>query len=51
MVMVSKWNKDGQLIASGTQDHKVIVWMPQGLKKDSIVKTFVQDNAVVDLDW
>lgn len=51
MVMVSKWSKDGQLIASGTQDRKVLVWMPQGMKQDSIVKTFNQDNEVVDLDW
>jgi len=28
MVMVSKWNKDGSLIASGVQDKKVLVWMP-----------------------
>lgn len=49
--MVSKWSKDGQLIASDTQDRKVIVWMPNGLKQDSIVKTFNQDNDVFDLDW
>jgi len=40
MVMVSKWNKDGTLIASGVQDKKVIVWMPQGPSQDHIVKTF-----------
>ena len=51
MVMVSKWNKDGSLIASGGQDRRVQVWIPQGQKNDLIVKTFNQENDVVDLDW
>lgn len=51
MVMVSKWNKDGSLIASGGQNRRVQVWVPQGPKNDQIVKTFNQENEVVDLDW
>lgn len=49
--MVSKWNKEGNFIASGGQDKKVQVWVPQGPKNDHIVKTFNQDNEILDIDW
>jgi hypothetical protein len=51
MIIVSKFNKDGSLIASGIQDKKVVVWMPKGPNQDQIVKIFNQDNDVGDLDW
>jgi WD40 repeat protein len=52
MVLVSKWNKDGSLIASAGGEKSVKVWLPQaGLKGDQKVKVLSQENDIVDLDW
>ena len=41
MVLVSKWNRDGTIIASGGQDKRVQIWKPQeGAKSDLTVKVF-----------
>jgi WD40 repeat protein len=40
MLMVSKWNKDGSLIASGTTDKKVIIWTAEGPHTENVVKVF-----------
>jgi WD40 repeat protein len=40
MLMVSKWNKDGSLIASGTTDKKVIIWTAEGPHTENVVKIF-----------
>jgi hypothetical protein len=34
MVLVSKWNKDGSLIASAGGDKSVKVWLPQAVHKN-----------------
>jgi WD40 repeat protein len=39
MVMVSKWNKDGSLIASAGGDKSVKVWSPMQTKNDQRIKT------------
>jgi WD40 repeat protein len=50
MVMVSKWNKDGTLIASAGDDKIVKVWSPFH-RTDQRVKTLNQEDTVIDLDW
>lgn len=53
MVMVSKWNKDSSLIASGGQAKTVQVWQPNSVHKadQQVIRVFNQENDVVDLDW
>jgi WD40 repeat protein len=46
--MSSKWNRDGNLIATGGQDKKVQVWDPISGK---LLKVFDQDSEVMDIDW
>jgi WD40 repeat protein len=48
--MVSKWNKDGSLIASAGQSKTVQVWNPNR-GDQQVVKVFNQENDIVDLDW
>jgi WD40 repeat protein len=48
--MVSKWNKDGSLIASAGQSKTVQVWNPSR-GDQQVVKVFNQENDIVDLDW
>jgi|LauGreDrversion4_2_1035121.scaffolds.fasta_scaffold128459_2 hypothetical protein len=50
MVIVSKWNKDGSLIASAGQSKTVQVWNPNRIDHLA-VKVFNQENDIVDLDW
>lgn len=52
MVLVSKWNKDGSLIASAGGEKSLKVWLPQGIHKgEQRVKVLSQENDIVDLDW
>lgn len=48
-VMVSKWNKDSNLIASAS-DTQVKVWSPLMLT-DSRAKVLKHESIASDLDW
>lgn len=50
--MVSKWNKDGSLIATAGAQNTVEVWMPSSPgKSEQKVKVLRQEDNIVDLDW
>jgi hypothetical protein len=40
MVMVSKWNKDSSLVASGGQAKSVQIWHPNLKSDQQVVKVF-----------
>jgi WD40 repeat protein len=52
MLLASKWNRDGTLIASGGQERKLSVWAPiENKKSNKLVKTFLLNSEITDLDW